>query len=112
MPPPRKKIVWLRAAPIFVAMMAVLFFGQQVVLTRYPTSPLATGNGLVLSLLTGLVGAFLISRYATVEPPAPPSKTQQRKMARSSDASGDDDDEEETSAPVRTASARRRRRRR
>lgn len=111
MPPPRKKIVWLRAAPIFVAMMAVLFFGQQVVLTRYPTSPLATGNGLVLSLLTGLVGAFLISRYATVEPPAPPSKTQQRKLARGTDASEDGEGEEEA-APVRRQPARKRRRRR
>lgn len=113
MPPPRKRIVWLRAAPIFILMMGVLLFGQQFVLVRYPTSPLAAGNGLVLSLVTGIVGAFLISRYATVTPPPPPSKSQQRKMAAASRAGDDEEDEgEEAVAPIRARSGRRRRRRR
>ena len=115
MPPPRRKIVWLRAVPIFVLMMGALLLGQTV-LRDHPDSPLNAGGGIGLSLLTGLVGAFLISRFATVEPPPPPSKSQQRRVAaaaRAKDA-GEDSEVEEEAAPIRAraAAGRRRRRRR
>ena len=117
-PPPRRKIVWLRAAPIFVGMMVLLFLGQTL-LPRVPAlqgSPLTTNGGLGLSLIAGIFGAFAISRFATVTPPPPPSKTQQRKMAAASTrgkAEPSEDEEESELEPVRArASSQRRRRRR
>jgi hypothetical protein len=118
-PPPRRKIVWLRAAPIFIAMMALLFGGQEL-MRRYPEmqgSPLGWQNGLGLSLVAGIIGAFAISRWATITPPPPPSKTQQRKLA-SAAARGkgqpvEEDEEPETvPARLRQAGQRRKRRRR
>ena len=132
-PSPRKKIIWRRAAPVFIGMMALLIFMQQLVLpegtiarqlTGSPwsemvawlqSSPLAGGGGFGLSLIAGVLGAFLISRYATVTPPPPPSKTQQRKLAAAAahtDADDEEEEEEEADVPARTSSRRRRRRRR
>jgi hypothetical protein len=116
-PPPRKKIVWLRAAPIFAGMMAVLFLGQYFLIPMLgPANPITANGGLGLSLVAGLLGAFLISRFATVTPPPAPSKSQQRKQAAAARAQeraeGEDEEEEETVAAVRPSSARRRRRRR
>jgi len=114
-PPPRKKIVWLRAAPIFVGMMALLFLGQYYLIPNFPGNPITANGGLGLSLIAGILGAFLISRWATVTPPPPPSKSQQRKQAAAARAKERDEDEEEeepvAAAPVRTTARRRRRRR-
>jgi len=118
---------------VFIGMMALLIFMQQLVLpegtiarqlTGSPwgemvawlqSSPLAGGGGFGLSLIAGVLGAFLISRYATVTPPPPPSKTQQRKLAAAAahtDADDEEEEEEEADVPARTSSRRRRRRRR
>ncbi|HLY65623.1 MAG TPA: hypothetical protein VKU60_08815 [Chloroflexota bacterium] len=108
--------MWLRAAPIFVVMMAALLFGQLYLTPRFPGSPIFANGGLGLSLICGILGAFLISRFATSAPPPTPSKTQQRKLAASAarpkGASEDEEEEGEAAVPVRSAPARRRRRRR
>ena len=81
-------------------------------------SILTAGNGLVLSLIFGAAGAFVISRFATELPPPPPSKTQQRKLAAAAARSktpSDEEDEDEgelVTARARTTSSQRRRRRR
>src|SRR5712692_2920188 len=110
---PRKRIIWKRAAPVFVGMMAALFLAQTYLLPRYPDTPITANGGLGLSLIAGILGAFLISRFATVSPPPPPSKTQQRKLAsaarRPSDES-EEEEEEEATVPTRASAARRRRR--
>jgi hypothetical protein len=116
-PPPRRKVLWLRAAPIFVGMMALLFAGQYFLLPmrQLQGSFLTANGGLALSIIAGIVGAFAISRFATVTPPPPPSKSQQRKLAaaaRSKNGSEADEDEEEELAPARAKPANRRRRRR
>ena len=116
-PPPRRKVLWLRAAPIFIGMMALLFAGQYFLLPmpQLQGSFLTANGGLALSIVAGIVGAFAISRFATVTPPPPPSKSQQRKLAaasaRAKNGSEADEDEEEA-APVRAKPANRRRRRR
>jgi hypothetical protein len=117
---------------VFIGMMALLILLQQLLLpegmlarqittppwsdllARVQDSPLTGGGGFGLSLIAGLLGAFLISRYATETPPPPPSKTQQRKMAAAAAREQDDEEDEEETAPVRAraSSGRRRRRRR
>jgi hypothetical protein len=115
--PPRKKIIWLRAMPIFAGMMTVLLLGQ-LFLLQIPVvrdSPIGANGGLGLSLIAGIGGAFLISRFATETPPPPPSKSQQRKQAAAARAKDRAEAEEEEAEPVavgRSASAQRRRRRR
>ncbi|HLG74656.1 MAG TPA: hypothetical protein VK009_29910 [Chloroflexota bacterium] len=124
-PPPRKQIVWKRAAPIFIGMMALLFLSQLYLSPMFPGNPIfgspsTSGGfgGIGFSLVAGLLGAFLISRYATTMPPPPPSKTQQRKQAaaasRSKKEAAEEDEEgdEVAAAPARAPAARRRRRRR
>jgi hypothetical protein len=108
----------MRAAPIFIAMMVLLFLGQFFLLPlpALKGSPLTANGGLGLSLIAGLVGAFAISRFATVTPSPPPSKTQQRKLAaasaRSKGEPEEDEEEELTPVRARATSARRRRKRR
>ena len=79
-------------------------------------SILTAGNGLVLSLIFGAAGAFVISRFATELPPPPPSKTQQRKLAaaaaRTKNGAADEEDDDGEAVPVRPRSANQRRRRR
>lgn len=103
-------------------MMALLFGSQLYLAPLFPGNPLfgspSSGGGfggLGFSLVAGLLGAFLISRYATTAPPPPPSKTRQRKqaaVARAKDAADEDEEEDEVVAPARASAARRRRRRR
>jgi hypothetical protein len=116
--------MWKRAAPIFIGMMALLFISQLYLAPLFPGNPLfgspsTSGGfgGLGFSLVAGLLGAFLISRYATKAPPPVPSKSQQRKQAaaagRSKQQAGEEEEPEEVAAaPVRASAARRRRRRR
>ncbi|MDE3074134.1 MAG: hypothetical protein KGJ86_01780 [Chloroflexota bacterium] len=75
-PPPRRTILWNRAIPIFIGMMALLYFADFALQNYAHQSP-----SIWSSLVAGLVGAFLISRYATAPAPTPPSKSQQRKAA-------------------------------
>jgi hypothetical protein len=113
-PQPRRRILWMRAVPVFVGMMVALFLAQYFLLPRFPNTPLTANGGLGLSLIAGIVGAFLISRFATVTPPPPPSKSQQRKMAagdRTRPEAGDDG-EEPVAVGARPSGQRRRRRRR
>ena len=116
-PPPRRKILWIRAAPIFVGMMVLLFAGQYFLLPlpALQGTFLTASNGLVLSLIAGLIGAFAISRFATVTPPPPPSKSQQRKQAAAAaraknGASAEEDEEEAAPARPKPAAPRKRRR--
>jgi len=96
----------------------LLFLGQYFLLPlpALQGSPLTARGGLGLSLIAGLVGAFAISRFATVTPLPPPSKTQQRKMAAASTRSkaepADDEEEGELVPATRRGSSTRRRRRR
>ena len=85
--PPRKRIVWQRAVPIFVLMMAALFVAQYQIAPRFPGNPLLGTGSLGLSLIAGLAGAILIAAFGTEEPPKPVqgpgmSKTQRRKLER------------------------------
>src|SRR5438045_3793391 len=120
MPPPRKKIIWLRAIPVMALMGVLLIFGTAYLQPRFPDNPLLANGGLGLSLIVGIMGAFLISRFATITPPPPPSKTQQRKIAaaaaRSKDEPIDDEVSENGAEPAATGtrlqSGQRRRRRR
>jgi len=116
---PRRQIIWLRAAPIFIAMMAVLFGAQAYLVPRYPNNIILSNGGLGLSLIAGLLGAFLISRFATTDPnprrrrPSGPgmSKTQRRKLERAERVK-ELDASDETGEPVMAASRPRNRRRR
>ena len=106
-PRPRRQIIWLRAAPIFLAMMLALFGSQYFLLPRFPDNPIMANGGLGLSLIAGIVGAFLISRFATVDPqakrPAPGpgmSKTQRRKLERAERLKNEPEASRETGEPV------------
>lgn len=111
----RKQIVWLRAVPIFVIMMGALFAAQYLLAPRFPGNLLFGNGSLGLSLIAGLIGAFLISRFATVEPPPPPptpSKSQQRKLARAERLSTSAETEEPVAVGSSNGTGRKRRRRR
>ncbi|MGH2363794.1 MAG: hypothetical protein ACRDHX_03975 [Chloroflexota bacterium] len=75
-PPPRRVILWQRAIPIFILMLAALYLADSLLQRFYHQTP-----SIVVSLVAGIVGAFLISRFATKAPPTPPSKSQQRRAA-------------------------------
>ncbi len=112
-PPPRRKILWLRAGPIFIAMMAGLLLTQLYVSPQFVGNPIIGPGSIGPSIITGLLGALLIARFATLQPPPPPSKTQQRKQAAAAArAKRPKDDAEETAEPLPTPASRRRTRRR
>jgi len=84
---PQRRVMWNRAIPIFVLMMALLFVAQYQVAPRFPGNPIFGQGSLGLSLIAGLVGAIGIAKFATETPVRPVSgpnmsKSQRRKLER------------------------------
>ena len=88
---PQRRVIWNRAIPIFVLMMALLFAAQYEVAPRFPGNPILGQGSLGLSLIAGLIGAIAIAKFATETPVRSTvgpnmSKTQRRKLERAQQA--------------------------
>lgn len=120
--PPPRKVLWTRAIPIFIVMMAVLFGAQYELAPRFPGNFLFANGSLGLALIAGLVGAIAIGRFGMEQQPKKRadnrgpgmSKTQRRKLERAARlaAQPQEPEEPEPVMTVRASTVRPRHRRR